>query len=972
MFSWFLNPGFLVAGGAMVSSPIIIHLLNRMRYKRIRWAAMEFLLKSQKKNRRRLIIEQLILLLLRCLLVVLALVLVARMVKFFAWSIGDTEQKKTVHVIVLDDSLSMTDWVPQSAWPTGNQTPDKNCFNLGKHVIYEEIAGKVGKSTAPQDLVLVVLSRLKLDPKYEPSEYHAITEDRRDILKNDLDKLKCTALHLPLVDGIKKARAIADAHKDDHVVVHVVSDFRQRDWAVGDAKALHGALVDLVTKGGPGETKGDAKVDVKVNLIDCAHPYRTTKKDAPQRHENVGIVEFYPETRVVASGAYVRFWLTLQNFGSTEKQVQIELFDPDSGQQLHEFGADQMVKVPPGPPVIVKVDPRWYRDTDCFVQLSARLGFPGGAQSEDGLTADNIRHAAIKVRKQVPILIVDSAGERQRDQDGADTRHVAAALDAAPGAGFAITKGGVDELEKANLEKYLTIYLLNIPRLSPNQQKNLENYLANGGSAAFFLGKEVDPQFYNENLFKQGKGVFPVELADQFLPPKDKKELEPNLDDDHYKVLLRSENFPNTSKFPIFGPVFDNKRMLESFTYLPIRRFFPVKDLQNWKEKAVPGVLELATMPNLDTVNVYAARAQEIRRRLGELPGIEHPYTAALTKYSKMINKALERDRKGNQKQCYELAAVLDQLLHDQRGASTDDLNKADMIKFWEDSKHKHEREELARDIAGLLKTVRYGHPLVLASRYGKDGRGRVVTVLTTAGKDWNGWLSLPSYVPMILEMQSYLTSLGKESNLSVGDTFPLPLGKSYLPTVKRTYFLSHLEKTKDRREAPPAKGKEGQPKIEVQGKTDADKEVKEEQAQADGDGNLTYMVRDALRPGFYRFDVTPKTGTGAKDKPPAEERGYVFNVDCLREGDLQRISRDLLQDNLKAAPKDSITLYGPEGWSESLVDEQRDFSQSPWLYLIFLVVLVAEQALAVHLSFHLRDADTTLPVQALKSQALA
>src|SRR5205823_4820167 len=69
---------FMAAGGLLISSPIIIHLINRMRYKRIRWAAMEFLLKSQKRNRRRLIIEQLILLLLRILLVLLAALLLAR------------------------------------------------------------------------------------------------------------------------------------------------------------------------------------------------------------------------------------------------------------------------------------------------------------------------------------------------------------------------------------------------------------------------------------------------------------------------------------------------------------------------------------------------------------------------------------------------------------------------------------------------------------------------------------------------------------------------------------------------------------------------------------------------------------------------------------------------------------------------------------------------------------------------------
>src|SRR5438045_7985626 len=100
----FLNPWYMVAGGAMVSSPILIHLINRMRYKRIKWAAMEFLLKSQKRNRRRLIIEQFLLLALRCLLVALTGFLVAR---FVGNIIGGVGAQSTTHVVVLDDSPSM-------------------------------------------------------------------------------------------------------------------------------------------------------------------------------------------------------------------------------------------------------------------------------------------------------------------------------------------------------------------------------------------------------------------------------------------------------------------------------------------------------------------------------------------------------------------------------------------------------------------------------------------------------------------------------------------------------------------------------------------------------------------------------------------------------------------------------------------------------------------------------------------------
>src|SRR5476651_1023321 len=96
--SGFANAGFLIVGVALISVPIIIHLINRMRFKRVRWAAMEFLLKAQKKNRRRLIIEQLLLLALRCFLVGLVGLLVMR---FVGVSFADFGIKQSVHIVLL-------------------------------------------------------------------------------------------------------------------------------------------------------------------------------------------------------------------------------------------------------------------------------------------------------------------------------------------------------------------------------------------------------------------------------------------------------------------------------------------------------------------------------------------------------------------------------------------------------------------------------------------------------------------------------------------------------------------------------------------------------------------------------------------------------------------------------------------------------------------------------------------------------
>src|SRR5438128_9444287 len=65
-----------VAAGA-ASIPIIIHLLNRNRYRVVTWAAMRFLLTAQRKNTRRMRLEQWLLLAIRTVMVLLMVVAMA-------------------------------------------------------------------------------------------------------------------------------------------------------------------------------------------------------------------------------------------------------------------------------------------------------------------------------------------------------------------------------------------------------------------------------------------------------------------------------------------------------------------------------------------------------------------------------------------------------------------------------------------------------------------------------------------------------------------------------------------------------------------------------------------------------------------------------------------------------------------------------------------------------------------------------
>ena len=59
-----LTWGFLLA-----LAPLLIHLINLMRRKRVQWAAMDFLLRSYKKHRRWIWLKQLLLLLMRMALI---------------------------------------------------------------------------------------------------------------------------------------------------------------------------------------------------------------------------------------------------------------------------------------------------------------------------------------------------------------------------------------------------------------------------------------------------------------------------------------------------------------------------------------------------------------------------------------------------------------------------------------------------------------------------------------------------------------------------------------------------------------------------------------------------------------------------------------------------------------------------------------------------------------------------------------
>ena len=210
---YFLNPGFLLPGAALVSVPIIIHLLSRLRYKKVKFAAMEFLLQSDELNRRRLIIEQLLLLLLRTLAVLLVLLLIARLVLDPSRMMllrGAT----THHVLVIDDTLSMRENVD-------NQTVFDQAIGT-----MEQLLTQAGSNTSSLQCTVLTMTQPDRPLVTDRALNNALVQELNPRLRN----LTCSWKSASPVESLDAAYNMLSGDGGIAPQVHVFTDLRSSDW----------------------------------------------------------------------------------------------------------------------------------------------------------------------------------------------------------------------------------------------------------------------------------------------------------------------------------------------------------------------------------------------------------------------------------------------------------------------------------------------------------------------------------------------------------------------------------------------------------------------------------------------------------------------------------------------------------------------------------------------------------------------
>ena len=121
----FLHPallwGLLIAG-----VPVLIHLINLFRHRRVPWAAMEFLLISQRRNRTWVLLKQLLLLLLRMTAVAVLVLMLTHPRLPAQWG-RFLDGQPVHHIVLLDDSFSMTEQQGGSrAWDRAKAAVERN------------------------------------------------------------------------------------------------------------------------------------------------------------------------------------------------------------------------------------------------------------------------------------------------------------------------------------------------------------------------------------------------------------------------------------------------------------------------------------------------------------------------------------------------------------------------------------------------------------------------------------------------------------------------------------------------------------------------------------------------------------------------------------------------------------------------------------------------------------------------------
>ena len=489
MLTWFLNPWMLL-GTLAVASPILIHLLNKRRFKIVDWAAMDFLFQADKKNRRRVQLENFILLLLRCLAMLLFALMFAR--PFLPSSVTSVLQQsqKLERVILIDDSLSQK--VLNGSLPAFDNIKSST----------KELMGRFAESTKTEDWLTVMLTS---EPDQPLLANEPLTSSTLAALNQSIDDLECSDRVADYSASLEKLkRYVSGQRESGGRVAYFFSDMREADWVNSldaDSETAPNKLMTEISE----STVGCFLIDV-----------------GSSADQNLAVVSVRPENLQVADKV-IQFNVAVANYGTqTAEQVRV-LLQVDDGQPDYET----IASIAPGeiqelafryvfPPQQVttnllnpesEVKPR-------FANYRVKAEIDRGSLGEAGLAGDQLLDDSVglyasRVIDGISVLLVD--GDPSASSERSET-HYLNSLEVA-GTGLDMEVVTASELETVSLSDFEVIFLCNVDEASQARVESLQTWVNDGGSLVFMPGNRVRARTFNEAFYQDGQGLSPIGLV---------------------------------------------------------------------------------------------------------------------------------------------------------------------------------------------------------------------------------------------------------------------------------------------------------------------------------------------------------------------------------------------------------------------------------------------------------------------------
>ena len=480
----------LTWGFVLVGVPILIHLINMLRHRKVRWAAMDFLLESHKRNRRWVMLKQWLLLASRMLAMFLLVTLLAKWIsgsQWLAWLGGQT----THHYVLIDDSYSMA-----------STSEDQSAYDRALAAttgLVKSIANQPGQ----HQLTLVRWSRaaLALSQDEETARMdvaadllgQSISQNPESLLER-INATEPTSLSLAPEEVIELVTPLVAENSEQTSKVYLVSDLRRNEF--GEPDALKNQLQGLVQN------------SAEIQLVDCA----------VDQQKNLSLVSIEPEKGVWSAGVplMVRFQVRnrqeqvansvvvrLKAVTYAEKTATPQVDQPYSGEVL-ELPAVVIDQIAPGETVT--------RQTQVI------FGVPGhhvveASLEADTLATDNRRWCSLEIKESQNILVIDG------DVDQSNAFYLENVFNPNPqlATGLQLEKQDTSYLRDVapeRLSEFDVVALLDVPRMDPQAVAKLEDFARDGGGIFLVAGKNTNLKFSNEALYRDGEGLLPAEFEE--------------------------------------------------------------------------------------------------------------------------------------------------------------------------------------------------------------------------------------------------------------------------------------------------------------------------------------------------------------------------------------------------------------------------------------------------------------------------